>query len=354
MEGKGAITITTSLNQNNEVTLSIEDTGKGMNDEVLRRILEEGYSHGKDNGHGIGMMQVKETVREFNGKLDAQASAGKGSTLVINLPLSSPDIVPEISRAGSDFPLFSLAVALGEPIIVIDDDMSMLEQWRLVLENHEVKTITGDSYEDFLRQGLSPMISKTAIIDYHFENSELNGMEIVEKLQKQGFERLYICTAEYWKPQVQERARLLSCAICPKPLPEIAVYTIPQDVLEENGAARKRVLIVNDEDSQRLTLRLMLEEKEGFSIDEAKTLHEAKAKLMAHKRSIIISDVNLEDPHGDGFDLLRFSKARGHTGKFYLYSGFRKHTYTEQAKALGADGFYHVPLERDTLEIMLT
>jgi len=57
------------------------------------------------------------------------------------------------------------------------------------------------------------------VVDYHFENSDVDGAEIVRRLKQQGFTHLCLCTAEYWKSNVRKKAEELNVPICPKPIP---------------------------------------------------------------------------------------------------------------------------------------
>ena len=217
MEYKGTVTIKTEIKEDAAV-ISIADTGPGMSSETLERVLGGGYTEGKRDGYGIGMTVVRETVKENGGNLTATSEIGKGTTFFISLPLPDKEktVIEEIT----------LHVQESEPLIIIDDDPSLREQWRMVLEEKGKQALLCESYEDFQNQKITTNISQTAVVDYHFDNSEKTGADILRLLKQQGFTNLYLCTAEYWKPSVQKLAEDLNVTLCPKPLPRIEIKTM--------------------------------------------------------------------------------------------------------------------------------
>ena len=111
----------------------------------------------------------------------------------------------------------------SEQIVVIDDDPSVQLQWELTLRRKNLEPLSYDSYEDFeLKKAERPAL-RSAIIDYHYDNSEVDGFEIIKHLRALGFSNIILCTGEYWKPAVQKRAADIQVAVCPKPLPKIAI-----------------------------------------------------------------------------------------------------------------------------------
>jgi signal transduction histidine kinase len=87
----GSITLGTTV-ENNELIISIKDSGKGMNEEELGRLfyINTHFSNSGtagEKGTGIGLLLVKELVELNGGKLGVRSKPGKGSTFYFNLPL---------------------------------------------------------------------------------------------------------------------------------------------------------------------------------------------------------------------------------------------------------------------------
>lgn len=86
----GQVTVTSVMGQN-ELTISVIDTGVGISKERIDKLfkISEGYSTQgtqKETGTGLGLILCKEFIEKNNGKIWAE-SRGDGSTFNISLPL---------------------------------------------------------------------------------------------------------------------------------------------------------------------------------------------------------------------------------------------------------------------------
>jgi signal transduction histidine kinase len=68
------------------IRLSVTDTGTGMDAEALRRIFEPYFST-KATGTGLGLTIAKRNVELNGGQIYVQSAPGKGTTVVIELPV---------------------------------------------------------------------------------------------------------------------------------------------------------------------------------------------------------------------------------------------------------------------------
>ena len=86
-EGAGKITILATV-QNNQVIVTITDTGKGMDSETANQIFEPGYTT-KKRGWGLGLPLSKRIMESYHkGKLFIkQTELGKGTTFCLQLPI---------------------------------------------------------------------------------------------------------------------------------------------------------------------------------------------------------------------------------------------------------------------------
>ncbi len=86
MQAVGQIAIHTTVAEQ-RVKISLADTGPGMTPEILQRVLQGGFTHGKKDGNGIGMSVVREVIEKYHGTLRADSVVGRGTTFVIEWPL---------------------------------------------------------------------------------------------------------------------------------------------------------------------------------------------------------------------------------------------------------------------------
>jgi signal transduction histidine kinase len=79
-----------------EVLLSVQDTGEGLDPEQLAAVFDRFYRGDKSRsretgGSGLGLAIVKAIVEAHGGRVAAQsAGKGQGCTFVVALPLDSP------------------------------------------------------------------------------------------------------------------------------------------------------------------------------------------------------------------------------------------------------------------------
>jgi two-component system NtrC family sensor kinase len=76
-----------------QVEISFRDTGPGIAPENLSRILDPFFTT-KEKGTGLGLSVVYGIIERHNGKLDIRSQVGRGTTVLIQLPVSAGAAVP--------------------------------------------------------------------------------------------------------------------------------------------------------------------------------------------------------------------------------------------------------------------
>ncbi|GAB6106485.1 hypothetical protein JCM19376_04410 [Fusibacter bizertensis] len=92
IEGVGEITVSTGV-INDEVYVSVEDTGMGIPEADLKQIFVHGFTTkpiGK--GSGLGLALSKDIMDKHLGRIEVISEVGKGSKFTIWIPIKSPDI----------------------------------------------------------------------------------------------------------------------------------------------------------------------------------------------------------------------------------------------------------------------
>ena len=99
------------------VELRVTDTGMGMDPQTLAHIFEPFFTtKGVGRGTGLGLSTVYGIVKQSNGYVFADSTAGHGSTLRIFLPMATEPLSPRTRSgvAGGD--------GSGETVLVVDDE----------------------------------------------------------------------------------------------------------------------------------------------------------------------------------------------------------------------------------------
>lgn len=68
------------------VAIEIKDTGKGMDDETLKKVFEPFFST-KEKGVGLGLFICYGIIDNHGGVIEAQSKLGGGSTFIVQLPV---------------------------------------------------------------------------------------------------------------------------------------------------------------------------------------------------------------------------------------------------------------------------
>jgi signal transduction histidine kinase len=91
MNGRGKLTIKTaavSLNNQPFVSISITDTGGGINPAVIDNIFNPFFTT-KERGTGLGLAISNKIINNHRGHIDIENSVGKGVTFIVYLPLKN-------------------------------------------------------------------------------------------------------------------------------------------------------------------------------------------------------------------------------------------------------------------------
>jgi two-component system NtrC family sensor kinase len=94
----GRLTISTSSGDGH-VLLTVEDTGAGMSDEIMKKIFNPFFTtKDVDEGTGLGLSVVHGIVTSHGGTIEVESEVGRGTKFVIQLPVETAVNHKEISN----------------------------------------------------------------------------------------------------------------------------------------------------------------------------------------------------------------------------------------------------------------
>jgi two-component system, NtrC family, response regulator PilR len=103
-----------------------------------------------------------------------------------------------------------------------------------------------------------------------------------------------------------------------------------------------RVLVVDDEETLRNLLNSILE-REGYEIECASSVEEARKALQAQAFDVVVSDIKM--PKESGYDLLKYVKREFPAIGMILMTGYGDMYTVKDAMLLGADEYITKPFK---------
>lgn len=193
---KGKIIVSAEVKENN-VYLSVDDTGIGIENQYLERIYDTFYQvpHVKNNkgeGKGLGLSIAKKLITLMAGDIWATSIPGKGTRFTFTLPLyeteikdpilpaniagNSNEIIPDIR-----FPMKQTGILLGR-ILLVDANRQSLVKMTTYLHNYGYTVIACDKSEDALKTLRNEHIG-LAVIELNMP--EISGVSLSINIRKE-------------------------------------------------------------------------------------------------------------------------------------------------------------------------
>ena len=173
----GTVALTTKYTDNT-FTLIVEDTGTGMTQEQQQRIFTPFERLGNavtEDGFGLGLAIVSDTVKLLKGNIRVESEPGKGSRFTVSLPLpKAEETVTGEKKQGSHTSLS------GCNILAIDNDILLLNTLHDMYKQNGVECDicqSADELTDLMRTKDYDLL----ITD--LKMPEVNGYEILELLR---------------------------------------------------------------------------------------------------------------------------------------------------------------------------
>jgi signal transduction histidine kinase len=110
IEGTGDIVLRTERRGEDEVAISISDTGCGIPSDIIDKVRDPFFTTKEvGSGTGLGLSIVDEIIRSHNGALEIESEPGKGSRFTVVLPVrhrpaNESDAIEATPDVASDSP----------------------------------------------------------------------------------------------------------------------------------------------------------------------------------------------------------------------------------------------------------
>jgi signal transduction histidine kinase len=87
MPGGGKLTVDAHLNGFDHISLTVADTGFGIDDENLPKIFQPFFTAKKRRGLGLGLPICDRIIKAHGGTIEVESQRGIGTTFRIHLPI---------------------------------------------------------------------------------------------------------------------------------------------------------------------------------------------------------------------------------------------------------------------------
>lgn len=123
--------------------LEVKDTGYGINKDNLNRIFEPYFTtKDKEEGTGLGLAVVHGIVNDLGGDIKVSSDVSNGTTFHIMFPLIEEIVAQELAESAEPLPRGT------ETILIIDDESSLVESGKLLLERLGYKVFGATSVDE--------------------------------------------------------------------------------------------------------------------------------------------------------------------------------------------------------------
>ncbi len=164
--------------QKEMIEISVEDSGRGIPSEVLKKLGNPGITYGKKSGNGLGLFNAKKIIESFKGSLNITSKIQQGTLITCLIP---------IIKTPSYFPI-SLHLAKYSRIIIVDDDpiipffwLDRLKQKKTLIDYINSLTYFNSpiEFQEFLDKNLTISQTSLFLIDHNFSNYKTKGTDLI-------------------------------------------------------------------------------------------------------------------------------------------------------------------------------
>lgn len=182
----GSVMLLASVNNEGLFQISVKDTGMGIKPEDKEKIFGEFQRLGNADqqrnidGFGLGLAITYKLIKLLEGTIKIESEYGKGSEFIVSIPLKRANIT-SIKSVIDDAKHQKTSLIKGVKILFIDDDVTMLNVYKKLLEQEGAEVSTCSDSKKVLT-----LLSKNKfqIILTDIQMPQMNGFELVKKIRE--------------------------------------------------------------------------------------------------------------------------------------------------------------------------
>jgi signal transduction histidine kinase/CheY-like chemotaxis protein len=276
----------------------ITDTGIGISEQNLQVIFEEfrqidSSDSRKYQGTGLGLAICKKYVVLLGGQIVAESILGKGTTLTFNIPYTpaAQNTINQDDLTESDIEL------THKSILIIEEDEQALFLYRQYLQRQNCITANNGAVGLKMIYQMRPQV---IVLDWNI--SKITASDILSKLQMDNSTKNTAVIVIADREDIKTHLNFHNTSFLLKPVSEEALLEAINNTLahiahqKNKPSRRSRVLIAEDEEIGRFTIRMILENK--YDLIFAMNGREAIEKYFSEKPDIVLMDIMMPEVNG--------------------------------------------------------
>lgn len=285
------------------LVLSVADTGIGISTEYKSKMFEsftqaDNSISRKYGGSGLGLAIVYRLVKLMKGDIEVRSELGKGTTFVVQLPLSSESELFSIDLIDD----FSIKTATEEhSIIVVEKNSASRKSLLELFEYYGYHCRVSERLEDILSS--EDAISHILLSHSASEPDTDLLLRQAESLRQRfpGVKLILLLPANFRRDCLKK----INANILNKPVSPTQVLTILENPDHQNAGKdyanyqlnTLEILIAEDNDYNRLLIKRILKQA-GISSREVVTGEQAIKAVSEKMPDIVLMDINMPDMDG--------------------------------------------------------
>ncbi|MDQ8179225.1 ATP-binding protein [Pelagicoccus sp. SDUM812005] len=286
--------------------ISVTDTGVGLKQENAQEIFssftqENASTTRKFGGTGLGLSICKKLVELMGGSISVESQIGSGSTFSFEIPRSGP-----IAKSR-----FDKASLKGKNVLLVAPDSHTKQTAEIHLKHWGLETFTWSGGDAQLPR------FDFVILDTQWGNRKETSWETIQPAidlaENYSLIEINGVGADLTEAHAQQAHKRLSKPLSPRKLLE-ALDASPscktprgKESSENKSYAHLRILIVDDNFTNRLIASKMMTQRHGIKPDTAASGTEALEKTQSDRYDLIFMDCMM--PEMDGYETTKRIRA---------------------------------------------
>jgi CheY-like chemotaxis protein len=158
--------------------LAVEDTGIGMDQEILTHIFEPFFTtKGLGQGTGLGLATVYGIVKQHGGWIEVESEVGRGTRFQVYLPAADA-----AATAAAAVPATPVVRGRGEVVLLVEDEENLRAAMLATLQHHGYEVFEAANGADALQVWAARRGEFDLLVSDMVMPGNISGRELAERL----------------------------------------------------------------------------------------------------------------------------------------------------------------------------